>query len=258
MGGFDSHWNTGIFQYEAEDFEGMIDSFTKYINEENPQKSWLAEAYYFIGLGHYNLNRFGSALKYFSLALDNNASHNYFSAVYNRALCYMELEHDTLAIDDFTRAIEIDPAHTESYLFRSQLYKKKGFGHDALDDLKTALSFDKKDVKILGKVIFACIQLKKYEEAIYYINEQIYLQPKTSHISYYNRANSYLLLKKYDLAINDFDRAIEIDNSTAHFYFTRGLCYFEMKNPKSCDDWKVALEKGFDKAAEYIDKYCKQ
>ena len=92
MSGFDSNWNIGIMQYEVDDFEGMIDSFTKYINEEKPSKNWLAEAYYFIGLGNLNLNRFGTAIENFTLAINNFASHNYFFAFFNRGICFTELE----------------------------------------------------------------------------------------------------------------------------------------------------------------------
>lgn len=252
MKGFESNWNIGIMQYETGDYEGMVNSFSKYINEENPTKSWLAEAYYFLGLGEFNLEHYSLAIKNFTLAIENHASHNYFFAFFNRALSYAELGQNNLAIDDFTKAIQIDSENIDCYINRAELYGDLGFRHDAIDDLKSALKIDQRNIQVLEKIIFTYMKMEKYEDAIYYINEIIFANPKANKMNFYNRGNCYMLLKKYPEAINDFDKAIEIDNTSAHFYFSRGLCNYHLKSPKVFDDWKIASDKGHEQAKKYL------
>jgi tetratricopeptide (TPR) repeat protein len=46
--------------------------------------------------------------------------------------------------------------------------------------------------------------------------------------AYNNRGSLYKILKKYEAALKDFNRAIEINPSYAHGYSGRGLCYKQL------------------------------
>ena len=47
--------------------------------------------------------------------------------------------------------------------------------------------------------------------------------------AYFNRGNSYAQQQKYDLAIADYERAIEIDPDDSNAYYNRGCYYFQRK-----------------------------
>ena len=59
-------------------------------------------------------------------------------------------------------------------------------------------------------------------------------------MAYYSRGNVYTNLGRYDKAISDFTKALQIDPSYAMAYYNRGITYF--------------LKKDYDKAWKDINK----
>ena len=85
-------------------------------------------------------------------------------------------------------------------------------------------------------------ELKQYERAIEDLNKAIEIEPEDAE-AYYNRGDSYNKLKQYERAIQDFDKAIGLKPDYAEAYNNRG---------NSCDGLKQyerAIE-DFDKAIE--------
>jgi tetratricopeptide (TPR) repeat protein len=115
------------------------------------------------------------------------------------------------AIDEFTKAIEINPDYADSYNKRGLVY----YGQT------------------------------KYEQAIKDYDLAIRINPKYTD-AYNNRGIIYFEMEKYDLAISDYSKAIELDPKYAKAYHNRGLIYVtKLKNyDKGCSDWKKACELG--------------
>lgn len=60
------------------------------------------------------------------------------------------------------------------------------------------------------------------------------------------RATAFLLLKRYDLAIRDYDNLIRQDSQNGTFYYGRGLCKLNMKQVElACIDFKKARRLGY-------------
>ncbi|WP_156331800.1 tetratricopeptide repeat-containing serine protease family protein, partial [Planktothricoides sp. SR001] len=70
--------------------------------------------------------------------------------------------------------------------------------------------------------------LKKYDLAIADYNQAIALDPNYA-AAYNGRGNAYKELKKYELAIADFNQAIALDQNYASAYVGRGLAYYDLK-----------------------------
>ncbi len=84
--------------------------------------------------------------------------------------------------------------------------------------------------------------LKSYEKAIDDLNKAIELDPNNSQF-YLDRVNRYLSLMSYEKAIDDCNKAIELDPNNAEFYLGRGICYFFLKSyDKAIDDLNKAIE----------------
>jgi len=67
-----------------------------------------------------------------------------------RALLYREAGQPNEAIQDYTRALELDPKNVSTYLSRSELYRaipKVASQKDAYDDIKRALKIDPKNAE---------------------------------------------------------------------------------------------------------------
>jgi Tfp pilus assembly protein PilF len=83
---------------------------------------------------------------------------------------------------------------------------------------------------------------EKYEEAINEYNKAIELKPDFPN-AYKNRGNSYYYLKKYEEAIADYRKAIEIKPDFPNAYYNRGLVYYnQQKYKEAIRDYSKAIE----------------
>ena len=85
----------------------------------------------------------------------------------------------------------------------------------------------------------------KYFEAIDFLDKAINLDPSYEN-AYYIRAESFLALKKYQLAINDYTRIINNrpsqDSYTAEYYLKRAVAKMESKDYRGAyDDFSTAF-----------------
>jgi tetratricopeptide (TPR) repeat protein len=106
------------------------------------------------------------------------------------------------AVENFSKAIQIDPKEGNPYYFRAQIYNDK---------------------------------LKKYEMAIADYNKALEINPSNSN-SYAGRGRSNWNLSKHDNAIQDYSRAIEISPDTDWWFRCRGCIYWIKKDYKSAVD----------------------
>jgi tetratricopeptide (TPR) repeat protein len=64
---------------------------------------------------------------------------------------------------------------------------------------------------------------------------------------YYHRGNAFMKEARYDEAISDFTRAIEINPKHADAHYARGVVHYYKKDyQKSLDDFNKARELGID------------
>ena len=74
-------------------------------------------------------------------------------------------------------------------------------------------------------------------------------------IFYYNRGLVYLYLEQYELAIQDCDKALELNSNFAPTYINRGIIYFELGNYESAfNDYNKAIEYKPDYVNAYLDR----
>jgi tetratricopeptide (TPR) repeat protein len=65
-------------------------------------------------------------------------------------------------------------------------------------------------------------------------------------------------MQKYDLAIPDYTKAIELNANDMDSYVNRGSARYNANDTKgACEDWKKAKELGSKDVDEMITKFCK-
>ncbi len=98
----------------------------------------------------------------------------------------------------------------------------------------------------------------EYEDAVAFFDDAI-KQNNEFWQAYYQRGNSYGVLKDYSKAISDISKALELNPGYGEGYFVRGATYIMGvgNKEKGCEDWQKALSLGYKKAGQYIDKFCK-
>ncbi len=90
------------------------------------------------------------------------------------------------------------------------------------------------------------------QEAIAEYDEAIRRNPMHP-LAYYNRANAYLDLGQYQLAVNDYSEAIRVYPRDAEVYAARAFCYALLEeDAKAQQDVEAAVNLGF--ARTFLEK----
>lgn len=142
------------------------------------------------------------AIVAFTRVIDLDQS-NYF-AFYNRGLSYLQIKDSNHAINDFENAIngvEVNIQSISNYKNIKSIIKEK-------DD-------PKKIIPIMDKAIRA--------------------NPEDAD-AFYNRGTAYLVMKKFDNAISDFNRAIELKPKDLDYYYNRKVA---IELIKASERWRV-------------------
>ena len=96
------------------------------------------------------------------------------------------------------------------------------------------------------------IKFGQYQMAIEDYNKAIRLKPDDAD-AYNNRGTIYTKFGQYQMAIEDFNNAIRLKPDDADTYFNRGFVYFNQSNIISgCEDAKKACELGNCKILEAV------
>ena len=190
----------------------------------NSQKSLKSADYYFnLGIDFNNLKKYSLAILNFSKAIEINLKDA--EAYYNRGIAYKKLEQYSLALSDYNKAIEIDPNYAYAYNNRGNIYYKLQEYNLAILDYTKAIEINPNDSQAYYNRGWIYSNLQKYQLAILDYAKAIEINPNYSK-AYYNRGFLYSeKLTKHSLAISDFTKAIEINPNYAMAYNNRGIAY---------------------------------
>jgi|GEM_PF-2208139 len=115
------------------------------------------------------------------------------------------------AIENFSKAIEVDPNNNHAYMMRGATYRQKGLLDTAIEDYNKAIKLDPNDG-----------------------------------IAYSNRGFAYSKKGQFDMAIEDFNTAITINPKRGTGYYGLARVYsLQGEGAKACNYLNKAIEKGF-------------
>lgn len=178
---------------------------------------------YYIGKAHYDQENYGEAIKH----LDNASKEDPANAEvpYMVARAYADMMNYKNAAVYFQKAIAIDPKNARWLYELGLMY----YGmHDDQNALKYMLEAGEKGLKrdneYLENLGIAYLNVKKVDEGLALLGEA--LQRRPSDVNLLNMiAEALYDAKKYDLAIQHFDKLLELDNKNASALYMIGVCY---------------------------------
>ena len=129
------------------------------------------------------------------------------------------------AIDEYTKAISLDPEQVLAYNNRGLAYSDLGQLERAIEDYDEAIRLDPNYAAAYYNRGLAYGNLGQLERAIEDYDEAIRLDPQFA-LAYNNRGVAYIQKGEVDQAIADFDKAIELAPEYAKAYGGRGLAYY--------------------------------
>ena len=196
-----------------------------------------------VGYWHDSLSLFNHAL---NVTKNNYRVHNM------RGTAYADLGNYSKAIEDYSRAIKIEPGYPEAYYNRGKDYAQTGNFKQAVEDYTKAIAIKPGYAMAYNGRGNACFDLGNHQEAIADYSRAIEIKPDYPD-AYFNRGNAFIHLGNYQEAIVDYSRAIERKPDYTAAYKNRGIAYMKSGNNNlAVNDLKTAAKSGDEQARNFL------
>tara|TARA_R110002111_G_scaffold247140_5_gene310207 strand:- start:21816 stop:22949 length:1134 start_codon:yes stop_codon:yes gene_type:complete len=172
-------------------------------------------------------------------------------ALFNRACTFSRLGNTEEALVDFSKAILLSPSKSDNYIERGNLFFNTQQYSKAIEDYTQAMKLGYHHWELLvnrgyaleqtgdtqnSKIDFQqALELKPYDESIRH-------DPTVSS-NYLGRGYLFACAEQYSKAVEDFNRASELGDSSAELLTYRGYAYLKMELfEKGIADYELAIE----------------
>ena len=189
------------------------------------------------------------ALEDYNKAIEINP--NYVHVNFNRGLVYHNQGNIQLALEDYNKSIKIDSNYTDAYNNIGSIYYEQGKNKLALKNFNRVIKMNPRYAGVYNNRGLVYEKLGQKELALKDYNKAIEIDPNLSE-SYLNRGSVYEKLEQKELALKDYNKAIEIDPNRAKFYINRGLFYKNLEQKElALEDFSKAIEVNPNEAESY-------
>lgn len=207
-------------------------------------------AYVNRGIAFISEEKYDRGLNDFNKAIELNP--NYYLAYYNRGNLFMSEKKYDRALEDYGKVIKLNPNHIEAYINRGIAFRDINRFDEALNDYNKAIELKPNYYKAYYNRGNLLMSDKKYDRALDDYNKAIKLNPNYFK-PYNNRGNLYFNEKKYDEAIINYSKAIELNADFTEAYYNRGIAkYYFAGKDSAYLDIKRAANSGYQPAAEAL------
>ena len=161
----------------------------------------------------WRLERYEEAIKAFDEAIKQNDPDNVYLAWYGKGLALFELSKYQTAIEALQQAINTLPKGEDLKEFHSSILQQQSVVYRFLENYEQALTVINQAISLFPNNPKSYIikwlvlyDLKRYDEGLDTITQAINRAPRA--FWYVIRGSNYSLQKKYELALDDFNKAI--------------------------------------------------
>lgn len=195
-----------------------------------------AKMAYDAGVRLFQATRYDQAILNFDRAIDLEA--DFADAYLMRARSSVAVYKPESAIPDFTKVAALRPDDAVPLVERGFAYLGQKNWARAVDDATHALALDPKFGRAYNLHGNAVRAQGNVQKALEDFTLAVEYEPNLD--NYFQRASTYQLLEKHQLAIADFDQAVALSPDQPHTYFARALSRMIMgDNQGARDDIKT-------------------
>lgn len=205
-----------------------------------------------LGAEHMLNRNYSLAEQYLNKAIAENI--NYYKGYYNRGLMYAQTNRLELALNDFTKAIDLKQ-YPKAYVGRANVYYMLKDFPKAIKDAEFVLNTDADNFRA-NFVLATCYDdLNQLDKALVYYNKSIALNSNDPTF-YLRRAILFGKQKEFKLCLADLNMATNTNPDFAEAYYWKGVVKVNL-NQNPCLDLKEALRLGFEAARQPLMNYCR-
>jgi tetratricopeptide (TPR) repeat protein len=211
----------------TEDFEGALIDFSKAIElSKNNSESWYKRGYFY----YFDLQNTKKALEDFEVALQINPGD--IDVINAIGFIYKENKKPELAIAEYEKCIALKENAPESaaycYSNRAEIYSEQEKFIEALNDYSKAIELDPDNAERYNKrAQFFQNYMQDFNNAFLDFSKAIELDPKSTTFWYNRGTLSFSDMNDDKKAIEDFNQVLNIDPSDIDAINVIGLIYLE-------------------------------
>jgi tetratricopeptide (TPR) repeat protein len=149
-------------------------------------------------------------------------------------LAFHEMEDHEAAFDSYSKALEIDPEHFETHLYRGQTYLARGEINQAINDLYIARQSNPESFDAQFHYAMALIADERIQESIPFLDnaERLTISDRQSAMVYYQRALAFISIGLANQAKDDFTLLILLPSGSApRLWIVRANQYLATATP---------------------------
>lgn len=234
-------------------YEQALEMLEEKLENNNAQT---AAIYDLMGLVHLMNGEASRAMNAFELAI--KLDEKFALAYYNASLAQVEQENYMSALEYVEESIALAPNIYKAYFQRAKVLKLLGQYDDAMKDYEL---FNQNNLGegLMIRLNQAITQKLSGDAAgaVQEFNDLIEESAEENPTLYKLRGNANMLLGEYQYAINDYNRAILLNENFAEAYFNRGLARIMLYNrPDGCLDLERGVELGYEEGEERRQLFC--
>lgn len=225
------------------------DSLTLWTHEITTQGE-VPLAYNSRGLVHQELGDHKSAIEDFNRAISLDPA--YAFPYNNRGYSYQQMRDLGSALRDYNRSIELDPSIPNPYNNRGLIFYESGRYEEAVKDFRKAVELDPKLLNSYQNLGLAYMELRDYESARKSFEAGLRISPMEPSLLL-NRGFLRMTTGEYFLAAADFEASIKYGPNEPEAYWGAGLAYLRLgEKPKADEFISKASTMGLPEAREFL------
>lgn len=184
-----------------------------------------ARTAFFIGKAYYDQENYGEAIKYLNIAGKEDPQNGEVPYLIGRS--YADMMNYKLAIPYFENALTLQPEN-------SRLMYETGLMYYALHDNKNTLKYFlmagekgyKRDNEYMENLAIAYLDNKEFDKGMDLLQESLKRRPSDMNLLNMVAEAAYEA-KKYDMAIEHWDRVLTLDKENASALYMIGMSYMK-------------------------------
>jgi tetratricopeptide (TPR) repeat protein len=187
---------------------------------------------------HLRLGNLEDSLKDLDSITDGNRQH--LGAYLAKANIYQNCGVTKLAIVNYSQVIKLRPGIAATYIHRANLFESENELVYANEDWKMVRNIDPDNEKAAMNLAIYSFDKQLWEESISALTKLIKLKTHVA-TSYMFRGRANAFLSRWDDALNDLTRAIQLNPARSDFFLYRGCLLKDRNAAKAIEDLSVSI-----------------